>query len=129
MEFNVRTSKKEEIVDITSQVAGLVKDVKKGTVTVYVLHATAAVIINENADPNICDDILDALRNLIPQGKWKHDSIDNNGAAHIKAAILGPSETVPVKDGSLMLGTWQDIFLADFDGPRERKVIVMVNGK
>lgn len=92
----------------------------------FVPHATAAVTINENADPNIGEDLQEALGKLIPEGIWRHDRIDDNAAAHIKAAIIGPSETVPVKNGKLVLGTWQSIMLMEFDGPRERRVIVQL---
>jgi secondary thiamine-phosphate synthase enzyme len=84
------------------------------------------VAINENADPNVCEDILDALAGLIPEGKWRHDRIDNNAAAHIKATILGPSEAVPVHEGRLRLGTWQSLMLVELDGPRERTILVEV---
>ncbi|MGE5850011.1 MAG: secondary thiamine-phosphate synthase enzyme YjbQ [Candidatus Methylomirabilota bacterium] len=127
-EFSIRTGKKQEMVDITERVSDLVKrsEIGDGMCLVYVPHATAAVVINENADPNVCEDILDALAGLIPGGKWRHDRIDENAAAHIKATILGPSETVPVRSGRLRLGTWQSIMLVELDGPRERTVIVEV---
>ena len=127
-EFSIRTHKKQEMVDITGRVADLVKQsgIGDGLCLVYVPHATAAVVVNENADPNVCEDILDALAGLIPDGKWRHDRIDENAAAHIKATILGPSETVPVRSGRLRLGTWQSIMLVELDGPRERMVIVEV---
>ena len=127
-EFSIRTKKKQEMVDITGRVADWVKQsgTLDGMCLVYVPHATAAVVINENADPNVCEDILDALAGLIPGGKWRHDRIDENAAAHIKATILGPSETVPVRSGRLRLGTWQSIMLVELDGPRERTVIVEV---
>jgi secondary thiamine-phosphate synthase enzyme len=89
-------------------------------------HATAAVILNENADPNVCQDILDALGRLIPEGAWRHDRIDSNAAAHIKATILGPSEALPVEGAQLRLGTWQSLMLVELDGPRERTGIVQV---
>jgi len=127
-EFIVRTNKKQEMVDITQRVADLVKQsrVSDGICLVYVPHATAAVAINENADPNVCEDILEALGNLVPEGRWRHDRIDNNAAAHIKATILGPSQAVPVRGGRLRLGTWQSVMLVELDGPRERSVIVEV---
>ena len=125
MQFTIKTTKQEEVIDITSKVEECIK-VKEGIALVYTPHATASIIINENYDPNICLDILEALSNLIPQGKWKHDKIDNNGAAHIKAAILGPSESIPIKDGKLQLGQWQSIMLVELDGPRERTIIVKV---
>jgi secondary thiamine-phosphate synthase enzyme len=127
-EFTVRTRKTQEMVDVTAQVAECVANsgVADGICMIYVPHATAAVVINENADPNVCQDILDALGRMIPEGAWRHDRIDNNAAAHIKATILGPSETVPVRGGALRLGTWQSLMLVEFDGPRDRTVIVEV---
>ena len=127
-EFTFQTSKKYEIVDVTSIVQNIVNEseVKEGICVVYVPHATAAVIINENYDPNICDDLLDTLRDNIPEGKWRHDNIDGNAAAHIKAAIVGPSETLIIKDGKLVLGTWQSLMVADFDGPKQRRVVVKI---
>jgi secondary thiamine-phosphate synthase enzyme len=128
MEFTVSTTKRQELVDITHQVADAVKEsgVVDGLCNVYVTHATAAIAINENADPNLCLDILDWLDETVAEGKWRHDKIDNNAAAHIKAAVVGPSETIPIRDGELQLGTWQDIFLCCFDGPRKRRIVVTV---
>lgn len=127
-EFSVRTRATQEMVDITGRVAELVKatGVEDGICVIYVPHATAAVVINENADPNVCADILDALAGLVPEGRWRHDRIDDNAAAHIKATILGPSEAVPVQRGRLRLGTWQSLMLVELDGPRDRSVIVEV---
>ncbi len=127
-EISLSTSKKEEIIDITSKVQGIVKKtgIKDGICVVYTTHATAAIIINENWDQNILLDTIDALDKLIPQGKWRHDKVDNNGAAHIKSAIIGPSETIIIKNNELLLGRWQSLMLADFDGPRNRKVLVKV---
>lgn len=127
-EVKLRTRKTQEMVDITQQVADVVQQtgVKDGLCLVFVPHATAAVVINENADPNVCQDILDAMGRLVPEGAWRHDRVDNNAAAHIKATILGPSETVPVHGGALRLGTWQSLMLVEFDGPRDRTVIVEV---
>jgi secondary thiamine-phosphate synthase enzyme len=116
------------MIDITERVAELARrsGVDHGICHVYVPHATAAVVVNENDDPNLCTDILEALERQIPAGVWRHDRIDSNGAAHIQAAILGPSETVPVRDGELLLGTWQAIMLVELDGPRDRRVVVTV---
>jgi len=127
-DIKIHTQKTQEMVDITAQVTEVVQQagVRNGLCMVYVPHATAAVVINENADPNVCQDILDALGRMVPEGAWRHDRVDNNAAAHIKATILGPSETVPVRDGSLQLGTWQSLMLVEFDGPRERTLIVEV---
>ena len=130
-EFTVRTNNKNEIMNITNEVKEIVErickkeKIKDGICLVYIPHATAAITINENWDPNVCDDFLTAMSNLIPEGKWKHDRVDGNGAAHIKSAIIGPEKTIPIKDGKLVLGTWQGIMLCEFDGPRERRVIVV----
>ena len=91
-------------------------------------HATAAITVNENDDPNIGTDFLRALAKMVPEHDgWLHDRIDNNAAAHIKSALVGPSVTIPVIDGKLALGTWQNVFFCEFDGPRrERRVIVSI---
>jgi secondary thiamine-phosphate synthase enzyme len=128
--LTIKTNKRNEIIDITAEVKACVKKIcekeriKDGICFVYVPHATAAVTINENYDPAVCEDFLNFLSKQIPEGIWKHDKIDNNGAAHIKSALIGPCVFIPIKDSSLMLGTWQGIMLCEFDGPRERKVIV-----
>jgi secondary thiamine-phosphate synthase enzyme len=128
MELKVRTSKRHEVIDLTPQITEAVKAarINEGFCSVYVPHATAAIIINENDDQQIGLDLLDALDKLIPEGTWRHDQIDSNGAAHLKAAILGPSETIPVQNGRLALGTWQAVMLVELDGPRDRKVIVTI---
>jgi secondary thiamine-phosphate synthase enzyme len=126
MEIKVHTEKKYDVVDVTLQVSDIVQqaDVKEGLCSVYVPHATAAMIVNENDDPQIGQDLLNALDKLIPEGVWLHDTVDENGASHLKATILGPSETIPIQRGRLALGTWQAIMLVDFDGPRDRTIIV-----
>ena len=127
-EINLSSSKQNQIIDITKEVGNIVNQsgVSQGLCIVYVPHATAAIMINENYDPNVCEDILDSLRENIPEGKWKHDRVDNNAAEHIKAGIIGPSELIPIKERKLMLGTWQSIMLADFDGPKKRRIIVQI---
>ena len=124
--IKLTTKKKYEVIDITQEVEKQVKNIDEGIAVVYTPHATGGIIINENYDPNIGLDIIDSLNDIIPEGKWRHDKVDNNGAAHIKSAITGPSETIPIKDGKLQLGTWQSICFCEFDGPRERKIIVKV---
>ena len=126
--LEISSTKKQELIDITEEVKKIVKEsgVQEGTVIVFALHSTASIIINENYDPNICTDLTNCLNNLIPAGKWLHDRIDNNADAHLKSAIVGPSEILVVEKGELLLGRWQAIMLADFDGPRKRKVIVKV---
>ena len=130
--FTLETSGHNEVHDVTEQVSKVVAE--SGTVagqcTVYTPHATAAITINENADPNIGADFLKALQKMvIEHDGWLHDRVDNNAAAHIKSALVGPSETIPITGGRLTLGTWQNIFFCEFDGPRRtRKVIVSVLG-
>ena len=128
-ELRVRTAAKRAMVDLTARVAEIVarSGLAEGLCSVYVPHATAAIVINENDDPNVCTDVLDALDRLIPAGIWRHDRIDGNAASHIQATLLGPGETIPVKDGRLQLGTWQAVMLVELDGPRERRVLVTIS--
>jgi len=130
-EFTLRSSQKQELLDISSQLAEAVREsgIERGIASLYVTHATAAVIINENWDPNICTDLIQLLDKQIPQGVWLHDRVDGNGAAHLKAALCGPSETVPVEGGQPVLGTWQSPMIADFDGPKQRRLIITVMGE
>jgi secondary thiamine-phosphate synthase enzyme len=89
--------------------------------------ATAAVMIQENRDPNIRADILDCLRRIVPRGEWRRDRVDGNADAHIKAGLVGPSATIPLGGGKLLLGTWQNVFFCELDGPRNgREPIVTV---
>ena len=130
-EFFLSTSKKQELIDITDRINSIIKKskIKDGICNVFAAHATAAIIINENYDPNICLDLLEALNKIIPSGIWRHDRIDGNADSHIKSAILGPSETIPIKNGELYLGRWQAVQFAELDGPRNgRKIIVTVLG-
>lgn len=128
--LTLSTSARFEVHDITSQVADAVREsgAREGICTVFTPHATAAVTINENDDPNVGVDLLDALGRLIREHDgWRHDRVDDNAAAHIKAAIVGPSETIPVVGGKLALGTWQNVFFCEFDGPRpSRRIVVTV---
>lgn len=130
-EITLSTSKKQELIDITEKINSIIKksEIKNGICNVFAAHATAAIIINENYDPNVCLDLLDALNKLIPSGIWRHDRIDGNADAHIKSAILGPSETISIKNGELKLGQWQSVAFCELDGPRyNRKVIVTIIG-
>jgi len=128
--LTLSTSKRLELVDITRQVASVVAASKvwEGLCTVFARHATAALIINENADPGFRQDVLSLLDKLIAEGVWEHDKVDDNGAAHLRATLLGPSQVIPVRDGKLLLGTWQGITLVELDGPRKREIIVDVRG-
>lgn len=116
--------------DVTSEVNGALRRLgaNEGVCLVFVPHTTAGLIVNENADPAVCSDMLDWLDEAVPQGHpFRHE--EGNSPAHIKATLVGQSATLPVEDGRLALGTWQGVFLAEFDGPRERTVIVsMVPG-
>lgn len=128
-EFKISTTKKSELIDITEKVEQVIKDsgIKKGICIVYAPHATAGILINENNDPSVCRDILNQLEKIAPEkASYEHDKIDNNAHAHIKASIIGPSETIIIEDGELVLGTWQGIALAEFDGPRTRTVLIKI---
>ena len=127
--ITVRTHEHEALYDITDAVRAIVgeSDVTTGTATVYAQGATVAIMIQENWDESVPRDVVHFLHKLIPPGVWEHDRQDNNGDAHLKAGLVGPSETIPVVDGRLGLSRWQDIFLCEFDGPRaERQIIVTV---
>jgi secondary thiamine-phosphate synthase enzyme len=125
--ISFKTHEREELVDITDRVRSIVAEHGKHSelCTLYAQGATAAIMIQENWDPNIREDVLTCMRSIVPRGKWLHDREDGNGDSHIKAGIIGPSEVIPVEGGKLLLSTWQNIFFCEFDGPREnRKVIV-----
>lgn len=124
MDITIDTTRTKECVEITDEVRRQVRasGVIQGLCHVMVMHATAAIIVNENDDPNIGVDLLTALDRAIPDhAGWLHDQVDNNAQAHIKASILGPSETVPIENGDLVLGTWQGIMLVELDGPRAQR--------
>ena len=130
-EVYISTKKKQELIDITGKVNSIIKTskIKNGVCNIFTSHATAAIIINENYDPNICTDLLNALDKLVPSGVWLHDRIDGNADAHIKSAILGPQETIPIKNNKLDLGRWQSCMLVELDGPRtDRKIVVTILG-
>jgi len=128
-EFSVQTKRRIEMIDITARVTDAVRDsgVGTGIAVVFVPHTTAAVTINENADPDVPADILAKLAELIPErGAWRH--VEGNSDAHLKSSLVGASETVIVEGGRLVLGTWQSVFFCEFDGPRSRRVYVTVVG-
>ena len=129
--IEVETRRARELVDITAAARAEVREsgVSDGLCALYAHGATAALMVQENDDPNLALDVLDCLDALVPAGRWRHDRIDDNGAAHIQAGIVGPSESIPVRDGDLALSTWQNVFLCDFDGPRRlRRVLVTITG-
>jgi secondary thiamine-phosphate synthase enzyme len=124
MILTVATRAARECVEITGEVRDLVRrsGVERGLCHVMALHATAAIVVNENDDPNIGVDLLRALERMVPaHDGWLHDRIDNNAHSHIQAAILGPSELLQVEDGDLLLGRWQGVLLVELDGPRQRR--------
>lgn len=128
--IDIRTRSRTEMIDVTKLIAECVRrsGVKEGTCVIYVPHTTAAVTINEGADPSVKSDIINTLNRLVPfEAGYSHT--EGNSAAHIKSTIVGVSRTVPVKDADLLLGTWQSIFFCEFDGPRSRKLHVAVLGK
>ncbi len=126
MELSINTNKREELVDITSLIKEELRKnkTKNGILHIFISHATAGITINENADPNLPQDITDFLNKLVKKGIWKHDKIDGNADAHIKASLIGSSVFIPIENEKMQLGTWQDIFLCEFDGPKKRKIIL-----
>ena len=127
MQIRVKTSARTQMIDITSQVQNRVMQspIKNGLVHVYSMHTTAAVTINENADPAVETDILNTINKVIPwDDHFKH--MEGNSAAHIKVSLFGPSETIPLENGSMVLGTWQGIYFCEFDGPRNRRVNIQI---
>ena len=125
--IHFKTRKRCELVDITEQVREIVNrsELKEGLVNIYVQGATAGIIIQENWDDSVQQDVLNLLKQLIPKGIWLHDRQDGNGDSHLKAGLTSPSECIPIIDGKLGLSTWQNIFLCEFDGPREKRQIVV----
>ncbi len=129
--INIATHSREGLYDITGLIENLVKasGVTEGLVNVYVQGATAGIMIQENWDNSVQQDVLNMLRKIIPRGVWLHDSQDDNGDSHLKAGIVGPQETIPIIEGKMGLSTWQNIFLCEFDGPRdERRVVLTILG-
>ncbi|MDK2805917.1 MAG: hypothetical protein PWQ94_1081 [Thermoanaerobacterium sp.] len=124
--FKINTHSREVMIDITEEVKSAIKSsgIKDGICTVYVPHTTAGVTINENADPDVKDDIIKGLDEIIPNIRFKH--MEGNSDAHIKSVLVGNSVNLIVENGEIQLGTWQGIYFCEFDGPRNRKVYVKV---
>ncbi len=126
-EISIRTKSRTELIDITDRLRQVLQSskIEDGLLVVFVPHTTAAVTINENADPSVQQDILSELNRLVPfSGSYEHS--EGNSAAHIKCTLLGPSQTLLIDRGRLALGTWQGVYFCEFDGPRSRKVWVKI---
>ena len=130
-DFRVSTKSRSQMIDITSQVRSLVGQagVTDGDVIVYCPHTTAAITINENADPSVPHDMLLTLEQLLPQHRSGYRHSEGNSDSHCKSSLVGCSEQILIKGGSLQLGTWQGIFFCEFNGPRSRQVIVQIRGE
>jgi len=126
--IKVRSRRREELVEITGEVRARLREAgaREGVCVLYVRHTTAGLTINENADPDVASDMLHALRTLVPQHGMGFRHGEENSDAHIKASLTGASLVVPFHDGELLLGRWQGIFLCEFDGGREREVVMML---
>ncbi len=127
--INIRTDKRNQMIDITAKIKEVLiqSNIKSGLCTLYVPHATAAVTINEGADPDVKSDITAFMNELIPNRQsFKH--AEGNSDSHIKTSLFGPSETIIVEDSDLVLGTWQVIYFCEFDGPRTRKLYIKIIG-
>jgi secondary thiamine-phosphate synthase enzyme len=129
-EISLRTHSRAELIDITGRLADVVREsrLEEGWVTAYVTHTTAGITINENADPDVGADMLAALERIVPRsGPYRHT--EGNADSHVKASLMGSSVSVPVQGGRLLLGTWQGVYFCEFDGPRNRRVLVGVVGE
>ncbi len=126
-ELTVSTSNKNEFIEITKKIQRILQEenVKEGKLTLYVPHTTAAVTVNENADPDVKRDMIQAFNRMVPEHE-NYDHMEGNSPAHVKASILGMSETLLVHKGKLFLGRWQGIFFCEFDGPRTRKLAIKI---
>jgi len=124
--LNVRTNRHCQMVDVTAEIQNIVRSsgLQNGYVLCFVPHTTAAVTIQENADPDVLHDVLWKLEQLIPQRESAYQHAEGNSDAHLKCSLVGASETILVEGGSLVLGTWQGIYFCEFDGPRSRRLLV-----
>jgi secondary thiamine-phosphate synthase enzyme len=129
--FDISSRNRNQMIDITDRVRAIITKagIKNGDAIVYCPHTTAGVTINENADPDVCHDILLTLSDIVPQHRQGYRHSEGNADAHCKSSIIGCSKQLLIKDGHLLLGTWQGIFFCEFDGPRSRKVYVQIRGE
>jgi len=127
-ELRVKSKQREEMVEFTSDVQDRVNEsgLTEGVCVLFSQHTTAGLTVNENADPDVQRDMLHAMRSLIPQHGMGFHHGEENSDSHLKTSLVGPSITIPFSDGKLLLGRWQGIFLCEFDGPRERKIVMIV---
>ena len=128
-QINIKTSKREEIIDITDQIQQTIKDssVQEGYCHIFIPHTTAGITINENADRNVKIDFLDILGRLIPRsGDYLHS--EGNSDSHVKASLVGFSQNILIQGGQMLLGTWQGLWFCEFDGPRSRKIVIALDG-
>lgn len=125
--ITLSTEQREGLYDITQKVEQFVKQsgTKTGLVNIYAQGATAAIMIQENWDDSVQTDVVHLFQKMIPRGVWLHDAQDGNGDSHLKAGLVGPSETVPIIDGKPGLSTWQNIFFCEFDGPRNKRTVLL----
>ncbi len=130
-DFSISTKKRNQLIDITGQVSSAVNQsgITDGDVIVYCPHTTAAITINENADPSVIHDLLLTLEELVPHHRPGYQHYEGNSDAHCKSSLIGCSKQILVRDKTLSLGTWQGIFFCEFDGPRSRKVYVQIRGE
>ena len=129
-ELSVASHSRTELIDITGAINKIVNKsgLDEGACVVYVPHTTAAITVNENADPSVITDIIHTLDKIVPWADPAYKHMEGNSAAHVKSSLFGCSRTLIIKDGQLLLGTWQGVFFCEFDGPRTRKVFVRISG-
>ncbi len=130
-EISIRTDKRSQMVDITDNVATLIGQtgITDGQVIAYCPHTTGAITINENADPDVIHDLLLTFDELFPKERQGYRHVEGNSDAHCKSSLVGTSEQVLIKEGRLVLGTWQGLYFCEFDGPRTRRVILQISGE
>jgi secondary thiamine-phosphate synthase enzyme len=126
--IKIRSTEREEMIDITADVKRILREseAKEGVLVLFVQHTTCGLTVNENSDPDVQVDILSALRKLIPQHGMNFRHFEDNSDAHLKSSLMGTNLTIPFANGELLLGRWQGIYLCEFDGARERKVVMLI---
>jgi secondary thiamine-phosphate synthase enzyme len=121
--INIKTSAHSEMINITEKIAELIpSNIQNGLCCVFSVHTTAAITINENADPDVCSDMVRFMEKMVPWNESMFRHFEGNSAAHIKSSLMGFSQIIPIENGRLVLGTWQGIYFCEYDGPRNRKV-------